>query len=606
MVTAIAQQAAEAKPALATIAVVVVSALLGVWLVRFNRERPHPVSLPRPEQATAGWKPERILEPPGIRDAKRPSLIIAYDPATGGYLDELPADTPETIEEKLKRAEIAQAAWKRSSWSRRRIVLKTIKKWLVDDVETICRVACRDTGKTAVDAVLGELLTTFSKLDWLIGNLEPVLRPQTRPNNLMMVHKRCTVHHEPVGVVSALVSWNYPCHNALSPALAALASGNAIVVKGSEMVVWSTTYFIQGVRACLAACGEPEDLVQLVCSFPDVAPALTANPRVKHLTFIGSEPVARHVAKDAATALTPCCLELGGKDPMVILADADVNYFLQTWLRAAFHAAGQNCIGAERFIVASSILPRLIGLLEPRVRALRCGSFLDDTSLAADAKNPTTVDVGAMISDNRFDRLEELVQDAVNKGARCLVGGKRFQHPLHPQGHYFAPTLLVDVTPDMTIAHEELFAPVFLVMSFETTDEAVAIANSSRYGLGSSVFGNSQSECRAVADRLEAGMVNINDFAVSYLNQGLPFGGVKASGYGRFGGPEGLLSLTTTKAVTEDALFSWIRTGIPPPLHYPLNDAQKCWTFVRGLVTVVYGDMSQKLTGLQALLKAAL
>lgn len=146
----------------------------------------------------------------------------------------------------------------------------------------------------------------------------------------MMVHKRCTVHHEPVGVVSALVSWNYPCHNALSPALAALASGNAIVVKGSEMVVWSTTYFIQGVRACLAACGEPEDLVQLVCSFPDVAPALTTNPRVKHLTFIGSEPVARHVAKDAATALTPCCLELGGKDPMVILADADVNYFLQT------------------------------------------------------------------------------------------------------------------------------------------------------------------------------------------------------------------------------------------------------------------------------------
>ncbi|MCO5609972.1 hypothetical protein L7F22_064207 [Adiantum nelumboides] len=136
---------------------------------------------------------------------------------------------------------VVEAAWKRSSWSRRRIVLKTIKKWLVDDVETICRVACRDTGKTAVDAVLGELLTTFSKLDWLIGNLEAVLRPQTRPNNLMMVHKRCTVHHEPVGVVSALVSWNYPCHNALSPALAALASGNAIVVKGSEMVVWSTT-----------------------------------------------------------------------------------------------------------------------------------------------------------------------------------------------------------------------------------------------------------------------------------------------------------------------------------------------------------------------------
>lgn len=148
MATAVAQKVAEVKPILATIAVIAVSALLGAWLVRFNRERPRSVSLPRPEQAKAGWKPERILSPPGVRDAKRPNLIIAYDPATGGYLDELPADTPDTIEEKLKRAEVAQAAWKRSSWSRRRIVLKTIKKWLVDDVETICRVACRDTGKT--------------------------------------------------------------------------------------------------------------------------------------------------------------------------------------------------------------------------------------------------------------------------------------------------------------------------------------------------------------------------------------------------------------------------------------------------------------------------
>jgi acyl-CoA reductase-like NAD-dependent aldehyde dehydrogenase len=245
------------------------------------------------------------------------------------------------------------------------------------------------------------------------------------------------VYHEPVGVVSALVSWNYPCHNALSPALASLASGNAIIIKCSEMVVWSSQYFVSGLHACLAACDESPDLIQLVCCFPPVAPTLTSHPKIKHLTFIGSELVAKHIARDAAKSLTPVCLELGGKDPMIILKDVDLRFFVQTWLRAAFGAAGQNCIGAERFIVDRKILYRLIVAIEPKVRSLRIGSFLDE-------KN---VDVGAMISSNRFDVLEGLIADATRAGARVLAGGKRFQHPLYPSGHYFEPTLIVDVTP---------------------------------------------------------------------------------------------------------------------------------------------------------------
>ena len=211
-----------------------------------------------------------------------------------------------------------------------------------------------------------------------------------------------------------------------------------------------------------------------------------------------------------------------------------------------------------------------------------------------------------MITDARFEHLESLIADAVSRGARLLVGGKRLRHPKWTGGHYFEPTLLTDVTTDMPIAQEELFAPVFLVLPFREVGEAIRMANGTRYGLGSSIFGSDRAECEAIAARLHAGMVNINDFGVSYLNQHLPFGGVKKSGYGRFGGPEGLLALTSPKAITHDRLFRTIRTGIPPPLDYPLANPHKSWSFVQGLVRFAYAEhLADRLDGIRALITAA-
>ena len=209
------------------------------------------------------------------------------------------------------------------------------------------------------------------------------------------------------------------------------------------------------------------------------------------------------------------------------------------------------------------------------------------------------VDMGAMITDARFSRLEELISSAVAQGAKLVVGGKRYSHPKWTHGHYFAPTLLTNVTPSMAIAQEELFAPIFLIIPFPTSslDSAISIANSTRYGLGSSIFGSSLTQCQYIADRLHAGMVNINDFGVSYLNQGLPFGGVKKSGYGRFAGPEGLLGLTQAKAVTRDRFFSVVKTGIPPRLDYPMEKPGKSWGFVQGLVRFAYGDGAGRARG---------
>ncbi|PWZ03707.1 Aldedh-domain-containing protein [Testicularia cyperi] len=589
-----------------TLFVIFVVSRIGSSISASTREQGVSVSIPPPKQALPGWKSD-ILDHPSIVDPAKPGKIVCYDPATAYRIADLPADTPATIQTKVAKAKAAQAKWARSTFAQRRKVLRTIQKWVVADTETIARVAARDTGKTAIDAAFGELLTTCSKLAWTINNGERVLKPETRPNNLLLAHKVCQVWHEPMGVTLACVSWNYSAHNCMGPIIASVFAGNSIVVKASELVAWSAAYFVDAIRTCLAAAGADPELVQLVTCFPDAVETLTTHPDIAHITFIGSEPVGRKVAEAACKELTPVTLELGGKDPAILLADADLGYFHSTFMRSCFQGAGQNCIGIERFIVDETLIDKLVDIVRPRIEDVQLGSFMDDArfGLAGSAKDASCrVDMGAMITDARFDRLEFLIQDAVKRGAKLLVGGKRHTHPTWTKGHYFAPTLIVGVTASMPIAQEELFAPVFLVMPYETgrLDLAVDLANSTRYGLGSSIFGRSESACNYVARRLHAGMVNINDFGVSYLNQGLPFGGVKKSGYGRFAGPEGLLALTQPKAVTKDRFFSLIKTGIPPPLDYPLAKPHKSWAFVNSLILFAYGSAVQKVQGIAGLI----
>ncbi|KAJ9473921.1 putative aldehyde dehydrogenase-like protein [Pseudozyma hubeiensis] len=575
-----------------TALIILIIQRFGSYFSAYIAELGVPITIAAPPQARPGWTGE-VLTKPSIRDASKPGKIVCYDPATAYLIDEVDADTAETIAEKLSKARRAQTKWGQSSFALRRKVLRTMKNWVVNDSETIARVASRDTGKTAIDAAFGELLTTLSKLQWTISNGEKVLRTETRPNNLLLMHKVCQVKHEPMGVVVACVSWNYSAHNVLGPIISSLFAGNAVVVKASEMVAWSAHYFINCVRECLRQSGVDPDLVQVVTCWPETAEVLTGSAEVNHITFIGSEEVGRKVAMTATKELTPVTLELGGKDPAILLKDADLKFFASTFMRSCFQGSGQNCIGIERFIVDESIAEKLVAIVEPRIRGLKLGSFMDDAPFgtSSSTKDGERVDMGAMITDARFDRLEQLISDAVAQGARLLVGGKRFVHPRWKHGHYFTPTLLTDVKPSMRIAQEELFAPIFLILPFASTqlDSALHIANSTRYGLGSSVFGSNLDHCTYIADRLHSGMVNINDFGVSYLNQGLPFGGVKKSGYGRFAGPEGLLSLTHAKAVTRDRAFSWIRTGIPPRLDYPMEKPGKSWGFVNGLVRFAYG-----------------
>lgn len=419
-----------------------------------------------------------------------------------------------------------------------------------------------------------------------------------------MCYKKNTVRYEPFGVVAACVSWNYPFHNFISPVISALFAGNAIVVKPSEQTCWSAAYFLAIIRGSLVACGHSGELVQSVVCLPETADHLTSHSGLSHITFIGSRDVAFKVCNSAAQVLTPVTVELGGKDPAIVDNDARTLRKLEDvcaiLLRGTFQSAGQNCIGIERVIALPKAYEKIIQIVEPKMQALRLGS----TTLADGA-----IDMGAMISDRSFDRLEGLIAAAVKQGAKLHCGGRRFKHGLYPKGHYFQPTFLSNVNAHMEIAQTELFAPVFLLMRAADSKDAIEIANGTSYGLGASVFCHNPYASKTYTKDIRSGMVAVNDFGAFYACS-LPFGGVKGSGYGRFGGDEGLRGLCNIKAICEDswwALMLGMRTRIPPQLQYPIKDGANAWQTCKGVVETGYAvSLQGRVQGVAKLVGAML
>lgn len=535
---------------------------------------PKSFNLTPPEQALPHWKGKR-MEPVGLRHSSEPDMIQCYCPATGQSLGSIPAATRAGIDAQISECREAQESWASTSFAQRAQVLNSILKYITDHQEEVARIACRDTGKTMVDASLGEIMVTLEKIAWIVKNGEKALKTSKRPGSasMLMFYKGAEVRYQPLGVVCAMVSWNYPLHNIMGPIVAALFAGDGIVVKCSEAVVWSSSFFVQIAKQALAIHGYDDRVVQLVACWPEDADYLTSHPGLDHITFIGSGAVAHKVALAASQSLTPLVLELGGKDPLIVLDDvSDIKSVASTIMRGTFQSAGQNCIGVERVIATPKVYDQLVDILNGAVAELRLGSSIDQQE---------DIDIGATISGARFSEMEGLVSEAVSQGARLLQGGQRYSHPKYPQGHYFCPTLLVDVTPEMAIAQREVFGPILVVMPAESTEHAVQLANSTEYGLGASVFGSNKSLLNKVTDQLRTGNVAINDFATYHMCQ-LPFGGVDGSGYGKFGGAEGLRGLCLEKSVCYDR-FPFISTKIPRPLDYPIPDVKKAWNMVKSI-----------------------
>jgi acyl-CoA reductase-like NAD-dependent aldehyde dehydrogenase len=476
-----------------------------------------------------------------------PALIECVEPATHAPLGKVPVDGPDAVRAAVARARAAQEKWRESSFGERRALLRHVMAHVLDHADELCELVARDAGKTRENAILGEVWPVCEKLRWTIAQGEKHLRPERMASGLFL-HKKATVLYQPLGVIGVICPWNYPLQNVLGPTIPALFAGNGVVVKVSEQVAWSSERIQRIFDEALDAVGHPRDLVHIVNGFGATGAALVRSG-VDKVVFTGSVENGRRILEGSVENITPVILELGGKDPFIVCEDAHLEQAVHAALAGVYIAAGQNCMSAERLLVHDSVYDAFLQRVTEEVAKLRVGAPLEAVSRGE------TVDMGAIVSPQQVEIIERLVNDAIAKGAEALVGGKRRKG----KGQFFEPTILVDVKPDMAIMKEELFGPVMCVLRYRTEDEAISIANGTRFGLGSTVMSKDPARARRLAERLRVGSCTINDFGFTYMAQDLPFGGVDASGFGRLNGREGLRACTNPKAILEDRL----------PLHMP-------------------------------------
>jgi acyl-CoA reductase-like NAD-dependent aldehyde dehydrogenase len=457
----------------------------------------------------------------------RPTLGVR-DPARGTVLADLPIDDPAAVTAAVERARAAQPAWAALPPRRRARFLKRARREVVRDRTTVLELLERETGKARFD-VVGELMGACLDIGYLARRAPRWLAPQrvsTRP----LFGKKGLVAFRPHGVVGIISPWNAPLNLALGDTAPALLAGNAVVVKPSELTPLATRRAVEAMNRVL-----PPGVLQVVIGAGETGAALVDH--VDMVCVTGSPETGRRVMERASRRLTPVLLELGGKDPMIVLRDADLERAANAAAWGGCMMTGQVCMSVERVYVEAPVAEAFTEALVERVRALRVGPNGPEAE----------IDLGPFTSPRQVEIVERHVADARAKGARVLVGGtRRGDGP----GVFFEPTVLTGVDHSMSIMQEETFGPVVPVMAVRDADEAVRLANESRYGLNASVWTNDVARGVELAMRIESGSACVNDCLVSAGVPALPFGGVKQSGVGtRHGGAEGLRQFCVRQAI---------------------------------------------------------
>jgi acyl-CoA reductase-like NAD-dependent aldehyde dehydrogenase len=464
-----------------------------------------------------------------------PQPVAAHEfavenPATGEVIARCPDLGPEDVAAMAKRGRAVQPAWEALGFEGRARILRRMQKWVIDHQEEIIAVIRSETGKTYEDALIAEISYGAAAFGFWATNAEKYLADEkVRSSAVLVKGKKLVLRYRPLGLVGVIGPWNYPLTNSFGDCIPALAAGNSVILKPSEITPLTSLKLAEGLKAC----GIPDGVFQVATGTGATGAALV--DQVDMIMFTGSTATGKKVMAKAAETLTPVSLELGGKDPMIVLADADVDRAVNNALYWGMFNGGQTCISVERVYVEEPVYDEFVAKVTEKARALRQGDG-----------GPGTADVGSMTFPPQVDVVERHVQDAKAKGAKVLVGGARGEHA---GGYWYEPTVLVDVDHTMSAMTEETFGPTLPIMKVSDEEEAIRLANDSPYGLGASVFGKDLKHAEQVARRVEAGAVCVNDALINYSALELPMGGAKASGLGSRHGAGGIRKYCQQQAI---------------------------------------------------------
>ncbi|HKJ24592.1 MAG TPA: aldehyde dehydrogenase family protein [Myxococcota bacterium] len=463
--------------------------------------------------------------------------LRASSPATLEPIGEFDCATADEVHTAVERARKAQADWGALPVGERgRYLLRWLDVFLARQDEVIDCVI-RETGKPRAEAIGMEVYAPCDALAYYAKRAERFLRPERRRvHGPMGLAKKLTLVWEPLGVVALVTPWNGPVALAMVPTVQALAAGNAVVHKPSEVTPFSALV----VKSIFDEAGMPADLYQVVQGDGETGAALVGAD-VDKVSFTGSVETGRRVAEACAQRLVPCTLELGGKDAMIVCADADLDRAAEGAVLGSCMNTGHYCCGTERIYVEEAVHDAFVEKVVARTRALRQG---------VEGAGQDDVDVGAVFWDRQMEIIERHVDDARARGARVLVGGRR--NPDLP-GLFYEPTVIVDLDPGMEILRDETFGPIVAIVKVRDADEALRLANDSRYGLNGNVWTRDPERGFRLARALDTGGVCINDMALTYGLPEAPFGGRKDSGVGRVnGGADGLRGYCHAKPISAD------------------------------------------------------
>jgi acyl-CoA reductase-like NAD-dependent aldehyde dehydrogenase len=498
-----------------------------------------------------------------------PGELESFNPATGERIGSVPTVTPEQVQSIVDDVAGVQPFWAQLSLAERARYLRRTAQVLLDHSDDIAELITREQGKPRIEAYTMEVLPTIDSLHWCADNgpkilaQEPIRYPQ-----LIMKQKKSAFSYEPIGVVGVIAPWNYPWSIPFGEVAIALMAGNGVVLKPASL----TPLIGERIQEIFERAGLPEGLLQTVHGGGAVGRALVESSAGK-IFFTGSVEVGRGVGEECARRMKGSVLELGGKDPQIVCADANLTNAISGAVWGGFANAGQTCSGIERTYVVREVADRFIDGVVDKTRALKVG-------------DPTEWDTetGPMVSKEQFDLVCELVDDAIAAGAERLCGG-----PVEVEGfsgHFIAPTVLTGVTHDMRIMREEIFGPVLPIVTVESEQEAVDLANDSQFGLGASVWTLDREKGERIAHQIQSGMVWINDHSYTHGACQCSWGGVKDSGLGRSHSKFGFYECVNIK------LLSWEPSRLRDIWWQPYDEV--LGTALRSSLRLLYGHDGQR------------